>query len=604
MMENHQSFRSLCGLKDSVIEYQVTYIKEEPVCRSGGDLGGADTFVPTCHTQHYPTTHVKEEAISYDEENLISSHKYKPAGPIGQYTSTYVKEEPDVCDEHQADSTSYAPKVHTSTCVKEEPVLCDGGSHTDSDQEANSYNGGHLASPHYHTQQYSLTYLKEELGDRIVTNRNMGSLTDCAHYQCTRIKQEQQTHEDGHLSGTNSHAPTPRTSLYPYMNEEVVSQNLTNCPSAAIKEEADSCDKDTIMYTLTDHIMRAYHSTHVKKELDTCDRDLGHHEICAPFEHTQHFTPAPTKYEPVLYAKGPLKNTKYTDQARNTSSRYEQEKTDSCDEADAPNLCKDIEKTVVNTPQSLEVTFKCPECESCFMTKPDLEEHLSLHKVKKTHVCSHCGKCFSYQSQLLIHERTHTGEKPFICSECGKCFNQYVHLAIHLMSHTGEKPYVCTECGKSFNRKTTLTIHQRIHTGEKPFHCTQCGKYFSTSSNLIKHQRVHTGEKPYSCSECGELFVHYTQLIRHLANHSAEKPFSCSECGKGFSQKAQLLRHERLHKVDNTYSCSECNQSFKQYKDLLVHQSTHAGHNPFSCRECGKKFESTLRFHSGEKTFS
>ncbi|KAG9461413.1 hypothetical protein GDO78_016945 [Eleutherodactylus coqui] len=576
-------------------------------------------------------------------------------------TSTYTEEEPAFGAEHLTRQVNCATKVHVacmSSGVKEEPghnmhilsghTLPYPSSHVK--EEPVSGGGEDLPSPDRCTptdglHHHPLTRIKEEpaeLGN--LPSPDMYTLVDHRQqHSTTPIKKEPQSHEEGPSAVTNTPTPSDHTSQYlsADIKEEALlrdgentgepvmytSTDHTQHPSANIKEELDSCDQgslvEPIIYTPRDYTLHCL-STRVKEE--SYDISLDSSEIRPHSGHTHHHPSSHAKNKPTYYVGGPLRNVDIHTQ---NASSFDEE-TDSCDEADFTDLYPTQDQTPVSvgvqhvtggvglqkdglsvsayhqTTQSADFTFKCLDCEACFSSKSDFEEHLTLHRGKKTHVCPHCGKCFSYQSQLLIHERTHTGEKPFTCSECGKCFNQYVHLAIHLMSHTGEKPYVCSECGKSFNRKTTLTIHQRIHTGEKPFHCSQCGKYFSTSSNLIKHQRVHTGEKPYSCSQCGEFFVHYTQLIRHQANHTAEKPFSCPECGKAFSQKAQFLRHEKFHKADNTYSCSECKQCFKQYKDLLVHQSAHAGPNPFTCQACGKPLDNKCiqNFHSGEKPFS
>ncbi|KAM4031015.1 uncharacterized protein ACNLHF_018593 isoform 1-T1 [Anomaloglossus baeobatrachus] len=654
MVESDQSLKSLCKLKDSVLEYQVTYIKEEPVSCGGGHLGETNIFVPQYHTEQYPLTHMKEEQpYSYEDGNLIYSSKCTSTGPIQHYTSTYVKKEPAFCDEDVINQVNYQPKDHIqcmSTSINEERVSCDRENITGANtymlsghtplpsstrvkKDSDSFETGQFTCPYTnifadHVQQYPVTHIKEEpepSDGGNSTKTNIYSLVHCTPYLSANIKEEPHSHEEEQLSVPNTYTQT----------------NPTPHPSPSIKEEPNSFNQedliDLIICTKTDQTVH-HLSVDVKGEPVSCDITIKHPEICTPSDDIHY--PSPHLREESVSQDGrhlkDMKNNTPTDHIQKNPSSFDDEKTDLFDEADFTDYNNAKEQTAVNVPyqlvnkgdglqeknvhfnlctnqqtaQSTDFTFKCLECEACFASKLNFEEHLTLHRGKKNHVCSHCGKCFSYQSQLLIHERTHTGEKPFTCSECGKCFNQYVHLAIHLMSHTGEKPYVCSECGKSFNRKTTLTIHQRVHTGEKPFHCSQCGKYFSTSSNLIKHQRVHTGEKPYSCSECGELFVHYTQLIRHQANHTSGKKFSCVECGKSFSQKAQFLRHERFHKSDNTYSCSECNQFFKHYKDFLVHQPTHTGQNPFTCRECGKHFTkkwtlvSHQRVHSGEKPFS
>ncbi|XP_073444487.1 uncharacterized protein [Dendrobates tinctorius] len=657
MVESDQSLKSLCKLNDSVLEYQVTYIKDEPVSCGESHLGETNIFVPPHNIQQYALSHMKEEPYSYEGKNLISSPKCTSTVPLQHhYTSTYIKKEPAFCDEQVINKVNYQSKDNMqrlSTCIDEGRSSCDRGNITDTNtsilschtllrssshvkENSDFFPGGPMPCPDSniftdHIQQYPLTHIKVEPEPSAGGNiTNTYSIIDCTPHLSANVKEEPQCHEEEQLAVTNTFIHT----------------DPTHHPSLSIKEEPHLYDQgkltDLPVYTMSDHTVH-HLSTDVKEEHLSCAVTIKHSEICAPLGNTQNYPFTDFKEESVSHSRRQLMDVKShtnTGHLQNKSSSFDDDKTDSCENAEFSGhyntkdqhpvkvsfqlLHKGVglqEKNVEfsqnsnnsvytnhQEAQAAGFSFKCLECEACFTSKLNFEEHITIHRGKKAHVCSHCGKCFSYQSQLLIHERTHTGEKPFTCSECGKCFNQYVHLAIHLMSHTGEKPYVCSECGKSFNRKTTLTIHQRVHTGEKPFHCSQCGKYFSTSSNLIKHQRVHTGEKPYSCSECAELFVHYTQLIRHQANHTSEKIFSCSECGRSFSQKAQFLKHEMFHKSSNTYSCSECKQIFNQCKDLL-HQSTHTGQNPVKCQECGKLFDkkcsmvSHQRFHSGEKTF-
>ncbi|XP_039858216.1 zinc finger protein 226-like isoform X1 [Simochromis diagramma] len=152
-------------------------------------------------------------------------------------------------------------------------------------------------------------------------------------------------------------------------------------------------------------------------------------------------------------------------------------------------------------------------------SKPNLNQHIQIHKGGKPHSCSTCGKRFHYNSDLTRHIKTHTGEKQYSCSTCGKRFNLKSSLESHITIHTGEKPYTCSTYGERVRLNTQLKGHMQIHTGEMPYSCSTCGKGFHFKSRLKSHITIHTGEKPYSCSTCGERFRLNLQLKRHATSH-------------------------------------------------------------------------------------
>ncbi|XP_042073119.1 zinc finger protein 771 isoform X2 [Haplochromis burtoni] len=144
---------------------------------------------------------------------------------------------------------------------------------------------------------------------------------------------------------------------------------------------------------------------------------------------------------------------------------------------------------------------------------------LTVQNSKTAHLCSTYGKKFNSKPNLNQHIQIHKGGKPHSCSTCGKRFHYNSDLTRHIKTHTGEKQYSCSTCGKRFNLKSSLESHITTHTGEKPYTCSTYGERVRLNTQLKGHMQIHTGEKPYSCSTCGERFRLNLQLKRHATSH-------------------------------------------------------------------------------------
>ncbi|XP_006808384.1 zinc finger protein OZF-like isoform X2 [Neolamprologus brichardi] len=171
------------------------------------------------------------------------------------------------------------------------------------------------------------------------------------------------------------------------------------------------------------------------------------------------------------------------------------------------------------TVQNSKTAHLCSTYGKKINSKPNLNQHIQIHKGEKPHSCGTCGKRFSFMSDVKRHMQSHIGEKPHSCSTCGKRFRCNSDLTRHIKTHTGKKQYSYSTCGKKFNLKSSLKSHITIHTGEWPYSCSTCGKGFNFKSRLKSHITIHTGEKPYSCSTCGERFRLNIQLKRHANSH-------------------------------------------------------------------------------------
>ncbi|CAJ0917458.1 unnamed protein product [Ranitomeya imitator] len=336
MVESDQSLKSLCKLKDSVLEYEVTFIKEEPVSCGGSHLGETNIFVPPRNTQQYPLTHMKEEPYSYEENNVICSPKCTSTGPIQHYTSTYIKKEPVFCDEQVINKVRYQSKDHIQrlpSCIDEERGSTDRGNitctntcihscHTplrsSTHQNSDFFKGGPMTCPESNifeddNQQYPLTHIKEEPEPSDGGNiTNTYSIIDCTPYLSANIKKEPQSHEDEHLAVTNTFKHT----------------DPTHHSSLSIKKEPHSYDQgnlsDLTICTMLDHTVH-YLSTDVKEEQLSCDITIKHSEICTRLGNTQNCPSTHLKEEFVFHSGRQLMDMKShppTDHIQEKSSSF------------------------------------------------------------------------------------------------------------------------------------------------------------------------------------------------------------------------------------------------------------------------------------------
>ncbi|XP_070398488.1 zinc finger protein 91 [Nothobranchius furzeri] len=312
------------------------------------------------------------------------------------------------------------------------------------------------------------------------------------------------------------------------------------------------------------------------------------------------------RYSGCLVNKKSVGVKKHTDQCRKVQTKL---KSFSCDDCGKGFVTKyNLNRHMsVHTGQKL---FACDLCEQKFSREDTLNCHMSVHTGQKPFTCELCGKRFSQRTTLNRHMRVHTGQRPFACELCGKRFSQKICLNRHIRVHTGQKPFACELCGQRFRRKTCLNRHIIVHTGQKPFACDLCGQRFSHKTSLNRHVLVHTGQKPFACELCGQRFSQKTCLNRHVLVHTGQKPFACELCGQRFGLKQYLIGHMRVHTGQKPFACKLCKQRFSHIISLIRHTRIHTGQKPFGCELCGQRFSQKqhlnrhINVHKGLKAFA
>lgn len=151
---------------------------------------------------------------------------------------------------------------------------------------------------------------------------------------------------------------------------------------------------------------------------------------------------------------------------------------------------------------------KCNICNVEFMTKEDLDNHMSLENSDKggtavdtnnerTLTCLDCGNGPFNQAELNAHKST--CPKKVECSECGERFASDSQLAAHKASVHPKVNFDCETCGRTFPNREKLNAH--IQTEHSVKTCEVCGQTFNDKNSLNKHIKEN---HHFECNECGK----------------------------------------------------------------------------------------------------
>jgi len=124
------------------------------------------------------------------------------------------------------------------------------------------------------------------------------------------------------------------------------------------------------------------------------------------------------------------------------------------------------EKMPIDVENQEVIKNQCHYCKKMFAHNSSLIKHIRIHTGAKPYLCNFqdCHQRFSQVSNLIRHKRIHTGIRPFVCNICQKAYTSSSNLNQHINIHKSKRSrskFVCFvgDCDKSYLYICTLKKH-------------------------------------------------------------------------------------------------------------------------------------------------
>ncbi|XP_019629540.1 PREDICTED: zinc finger protein 729-like [Branchiostoma belcheri] len=271
--------------------------------------------------------------------------------------------------------------------------------------------------------------------------------------------------------------------------------------------------------------------------------------------------------------------------SQHLSSSHGLRRTFQCEDTSCRKVFETIESFKEHTAVHSHKPYKCRTCESCFVSKMELQKHQeSEHKIEKgvkltwrDYAKYSCPNCV-FRSRGYKALQRHMAEESHshMCKVCGRICTSRELLKSHMVSHNDQNSFLCEECGRGFKSSDAMRRHRlQRHSEQRNHICPHCGLRFKLSNKLGRHIRtVHATDKPHKCHMCDRAYTRRDKLRDHLMTHTNERPYKCSYCSLGFNRKDHLNDHVKLHTGDFKFHCPSCGKGFTREKYMKEHKCT------------------------------
>ena len=230
-------------------------------------------------------------------------------------------------------------------------------------------------------------------------------------------------------------------------------------------------------------------------------------------------------------------------------------------------LKDDMEEELDTSIDSLDIEFKCNNCDDKFETQEGLRKHLETQHTRNVHQ-------HMYEKDMKTHKRKHSIEEKYKCDDCEYiCYKKdelNKHTKTKHISETTKRAhfivedeeYNCKDCQYQGDSLYYLQEHIRLtHTLDK-YKCKECNYQSTGAKDLYKHSKeIHGMENDNKCTNCEHTCIVTNESGKHVSEKHKENEFiKCKICAKEFNTKSKLMIHRKAEHPNSVASC-------KNYKE-------------------------------------
>lgn len=207
--------------------------------------------------------------------------------------------------------------------------------------------------------------------------------------------------------------------------------------------------------------------------------------------------------------------------------------------------------------------------------KADLEKEIDSANLI---ACPECGKMFKRSSIDQHIDVVHSKKEVVICDYCNSNFINKFSLINHIKNMHLGRNHICNVCKIVFNKYGRMADHRRRDHSElyPPFKCTKCEFTTPNCSKIREHELRHLGDvaRTYACNECSQKFFTSQTLKKHMNSHIKVRNVGCELCGKMYKTEHDLRKHKNFVHSEKAYECPVCEKTFGTNQNMRLHCST------------------------------
>jgi len=160
--------------------------------------------------------------------------------------------------------------------------------------------------------------------------------------------------------------------------------------------------------------------------------------------------------------------------------------------------------------------------------------------------CHLCKRSLENHDMFNRHMRSmHPNIDTVPCEICNSIFIDKKELENHMLKYHSKKCYVCEECKEPFTDVSLYEQHKCRDAKDRLFKCHLCNQQFERQLNWSRHiEYAHPNAEKFHCRICGKIYFDRSAFKVHLRR---EHRMQLLENEARFSEKVKLLNKEGIY---------------------------------------------------------